>query len=229
MDSIQHHGADSPWVIPVRDLTRGAGVQRELTAEWPAPAGVSTPLLGIPEGDPVELDLRLESVHEGVLVTGTADAINAAIAGTALTYLGEPDANGAVVLTTTVNTHRPSGVDNEFVYEQAFGRRDQLEVSIPFAWMPGDHGLAGGLGDIAIGDKHVLYSHLHMPDTASVTEAAGSILSVQGEVVLATGDARRGLHALAAAEPDEHDDGVIREFREPEHGTDLQSDRAGPV
>ena len=48
MDSIQHHGADSPWVIPVRDLTRGAGVQRELTAEWPAPAGVSTPLLGIP-------------------------------------------------------------------------------------------------------------------------------------------------------------------------------------
>ena len=74
MDSIQHHGADSPWVIPVRDLTRGAGVQRELTAEWPAPAGVSTPLLGIPEGDPVELDLRLESVHEGVLVTGTADA-----------------------------------------------------------------------------------------------------------------------------------------------------------
>ena len=58
MDSIQHHGADSPWVIPVRDLTRGAGVQRELTAEWPAPAGVSTPLLGIPEGDPVELDLR---------------------------------------------------------------------------------------------------------------------------------------------------------------------------
>ena len=74
MDSIQRHGADSPWVIPVRDLTRGAGVQRELTAEWRAPAGVSTPLLGIPEGDPVELDLRLESVHEGVLVTGTADA-----------------------------------------------------------------------------------------------------------------------------------------------------------
>ena len=74
MDTTQRQDADSSWVIPVRDLTRGAGVQRELTAQWPAPAGVTTPLLGIPEGDPVELDLRLESVHEGVLVTGTADA-----------------------------------------------------------------------------------------------------------------------------------------------------------
>lgn len=74
MDTHQRQDADSSWVIPVRDLTRGVGVQRELKDEWPAPDGVATPLLGIPEGDPVELDLRLESVHEGILVTGTADA-----------------------------------------------------------------------------------------------------------------------------------------------------------
>ncbi len=31
-------------------------------------------VIGVPEGAPVELDLRLESVMEGVLVTGTARA-----------------------------------------------------------------------------------------------------------------------------------------------------------
>lgn len=67
-------GAPSPWVLSVRDLARGAGVQRELTTRLPAPAAVSMPMLGIPEGDPVDLELRLEAVHEGVLVTGTAHA-----------------------------------------------------------------------------------------------------------------------------------------------------------
>ncbi|MDY6055659.1 YceD family protein [Micrococcus sp.] len=74
MGTTSSHGSDSPWIVSVRDLARGAGIQRLLNAEWPAPAGVATPLLGIPEGAPVELELRLESVHEGVLVTGTADA-----------------------------------------------------------------------------------------------------------------------------------------------------------
>lgn len=74
MDTTERPDAGSPWRISVRDLLRGAGIQRLLEDRWPAPEGVSTPLLGIPEGDPVEVELRLEAVHEGVLVTGTADA-----------------------------------------------------------------------------------------------------------------------------------------------------------
>jgi uncharacterized protein len=38
----------------------------------PAPAGLGIAVIGVPPGSPVELDLRLESVVEGVLVTGTA-------------------------------------------------------------------------------------------------------------------------------------------------------------
>ncbi|MGI8614890.1 MAG: YceD family protein [Nocardioidaceae bacterium] len=38
----------------------------------PAPAGVGIDVLGVLEGSLVELDLRLEAVMEGVLVTGTA-------------------------------------------------------------------------------------------------------------------------------------------------------------
>ena len=42
------------------------------TAEAPAELGIE--VLGVPEGSPVHLDLRLEAVMEGVLVTGTAEA-----------------------------------------------------------------------------------------------------------------------------------------------------------
>jgi uncharacterized protein len=37
-----------------------------------APDGIGTVVIGVPPGSPVALDLRLESVIEGVLVTGTA-------------------------------------------------------------------------------------------------------------------------------------------------------------
>jgi len=40
----------------------------------PAPAELGIEVLHVPEGAPVELDLRLEAVMEGVLVTGTATA-----------------------------------------------------------------------------------------------------------------------------------------------------------
>ena len=40
------------------------------TVEAPADLGID--VIGVPPGSPVELDLRLESVVEGVLVTGTA-------------------------------------------------------------------------------------------------------------------------------------------------------------
>lgn len=39
-----------------------------------APADLGIAIIGVPEGAPLDLDLRLESVVEGVLVTGTASA-----------------------------------------------------------------------------------------------------------------------------------------------------------
>lgn len=71
--SAPRRDAASPWVISVRDLLHSAGLQREVGGQWSAPEGLSTPVLGVPAGDPVDVDIRLESVHEGVLVTGTAD------------------------------------------------------------------------------------------------------------------------------------------------------------
>ncbi len=66
-----------PFVVDTRvelGRTRRPGSMRELQRDVPAPAGLGSDLIGVPEGATLELDLRLESVTEGVLVTGTLTA-----------------------------------------------------------------------------------------------------------------------------------------------------------
>jgi uncharacterized protein len=64
-----------PLVFDTHELGRRPGAQQRLprTVDAPKDFGVQG-VIGVPEGAPVELDLRLESVMEGVLVTGTARA-----------------------------------------------------------------------------------------------------------------------------------------------------------
>jgi len=64
----------APLVLDTRELGRRPGSQRQVSRTVPAPADLGIEVLQVPEGSPVELDLRLEAVMEGVLVTGTADA-----------------------------------------------------------------------------------------------------------------------------------------------------------
>ena len=63
----------NPLVIDVRNLQRRPGSMTTLTRNVPAPAGLGVVMARVPEGAPIDLDLRLESVLEGVLVSGTAD------------------------------------------------------------------------------------------------------------------------------------------------------------
>lgn len=64
----------SPWVISTRELGRRAGAMRTCQRTIPAPEGFRLGVIGIPEGAPIELDLRLEAASEGVFVSGTATA-----------------------------------------------------------------------------------------------------------------------------------------------------------
>jgi uncharacterized protein len=68
------HTPRSPLVFDLRELGRRAGSLREYRRSVPAPAGLGLDLIGVPEGAPLDLELRLESVTEGVLVTGTVRA-----------------------------------------------------------------------------------------------------------------------------------------------------------
>ncbi|NES14019.1 MULTISPECIES: DUF177 domain-containing protein [Micromonospora] len=61
----------SPLVLDTRDLPRRPGALRTVKRVVPAPADLGVELIGVPEGADLDLDLRLESVSEGVLVSGT--------------------------------------------------------------------------------------------------------------------------------------------------------------
>ena len=62
-------------MLDTRELGRRPGLERTATLTAPAPADLGIEVLRVPEGSPVELDLRLEAVVEGVLVTGTVEAV----------------------------------------------------------------------------------------------------------------------------------------------------------
>jgi uncharacterized protein len=64
----------APLVLDTRELGRRPGSQRQKSFSVPAPADLGIEVLSVPEGSPVEFELRLEAVMEGVLVTGTARA-----------------------------------------------------------------------------------------------------------------------------------------------------------
>jgi uncharacterized protein len=69
---IMNHDQNSPLAISVKDLGRSPGTMRTLNEHVPAPEQFGAALIGVQEGSDMELDLRLESVHEGILVSGTA-------------------------------------------------------------------------------------------------------------------------------------------------------------
>ncbi|MBF9134105.1 DUF177 domain-containing protein [Plantactinospora sp. S1510] len=66
-----HLNPRSPLVLDTRELPRRPGVLRTVARTAPAPADLGLELIGVPEGADLSLDLRLESVSEGVLVSGT--------------------------------------------------------------------------------------------------------------------------------------------------------------
>ena len=60
----------SPFVLDLRELGRRAGGKRDYRRELTAPDHFGLDMIGVPEGAPLVLNVRLESVTEGVLATG---------------------------------------------------------------------------------------------------------------------------------------------------------------
>lgn len=61
----------SPLVVSTRELGRQPGAMRPLNRTVPAPAELGTEVIAVPENTPLTVDLRLEAVMDGVLVSGT--------------------------------------------------------------------------------------------------------------------------------------------------------------
>ena len=67
-----HVDPRSPLVINTHDVERRPGSMRTRDFTVAAPADLGIELLGVPEGSPLEVELRLEAVMEGVLASGRA-------------------------------------------------------------------------------------------------------------------------------------------------------------
>ena len=60
-----------PLVLDTQAVARRPGAMVEVKRTVDAPPGLGTDVVGVPEGASIELQLRLESVIEGVLVSGS--------------------------------------------------------------------------------------------------------------------------------------------------------------
>lgn len=64
--------AGAPFVIDVRSLIGKPGAYERLSLTEPAGAGVATEIVSVAPTQPVGVQVMLESVREGILVTGSA-------------------------------------------------------------------------------------------------------------------------------------------------------------
>ncbi|MDP9050726.1 MAG: c-type cytochrome [Acidobacteriota bacterium] len=92
--------------------------------------------------------------------------------------------NEVVVSTAMAGTGAPN-FTSDIIREQTFGGKYQIETDVPVNYADQDHKWTAGTGDISIGLKRELFSSLR----------TGSIFSVQGGVVLPSGDEKRGFGA----------------------------------
>ena len=88
------------------------------------------------------------------------------------------------VVDAAINTEGDAAITTRVVYEKRFGPRGQLDVVVPFRFQrAGGRDWQGGIGDLVAGYKHALVSSFR----------TGSIFSVSGETIFATGNAERDL------------------------------------
>lgn len=68
--SSKHLDPKAPFVVDTHDLGRSPGSMREIIRQVSTPVAIGNDVIAIQEGSPVDLNMRLEAVVEGVLITG---------------------------------------------------------------------------------------------------------------------------------------------------------------
>jgi len=81
---------NGPFVIPVRDIVRRPGEMREHEISVMLKDRWGEGIVSVEAGREVFVDVRLESVHEGILASGMADATYEGVCGRCLVAIAEP-------------------------------------------------------------------------------------------------------------------------------------------
>jgi uncharacterized protein len=64
----------TPYTLDVYDLMHRPGEMRERALDLTVPERLGNPVIGIPAGAKLHVDVRLESLHDGILVSAEVDA-----------------------------------------------------------------------------------------------------------------------------------------------------------
>ena len=94
--SAARRHASSPMTVDITRLGRRPGAMVTLRKAVPSPSRIGLDMIGIEPGAPLDLDLQIQSVSEGVLVTGTVNAPTVGQCARCLT-----DVNGRVQVRLT--------------------------------------------------------------------------------------------------------------------------------
>ena len=129
----------APLVLDTHELDRRPGSTITIAREVPAPADLGTEVIGVTEGSALRLELRLESVMEGVLVTGSVQGTAAGECIRCLTEL-EQDVDVDLVELYAYPGKRPDeDVEEDEVHELAGDLidlepvlRDAVVPALPF-------------------------------------------------------------------------------------------------
>lgn len=80
----------TPYTVGVRDLINRPGEMREHSFDFTVPSRFGEGLLAVTEGTEMHADVRLESVHEGILVTAEVETTAEGECGRCLRDMSQP-------------------------------------------------------------------------------------------------------------------------------------------
>jgi uncharacterized protein len=80
----------TPYTVNVYDLIRRPGAMKEQHLSIPVDEKLGEGLLAVPEGATIDLDLRLESMHEGILASAEATTTATGVCGRCLIDIEQP-------------------------------------------------------------------------------------------------------------------------------------------
>ncbi|MBI2149904.1 MAG: cytochrome c, partial [Acidobacteria bacterium] len=190
------HGADGKGAdrakvgfdTPLPDFADCSFASREPDADWLAITHEGGPVRGFSETMPSSKDALNEEEIQKILdyirgfcpnPTWPRGELN--LPRPLVTEKAFPE--DEAVWTTTVAAEGPGAATSKLLYERRFAARNQIEIAVPFALhRTGSSAWGGGVGDIALGLKRVVFHSIR----------TGSILSVSGETVLPTGKKNKG-------------------------------------
>ncbi|MDN5570134.1 MAG: YceD family protein [Propionibacteriaceae bacterium] len=125
----------SPLVFDIHEFGHRAGSVKEIAQGVPAPEGIGNDVISVPASSPVELELTLEGVGDGVLANGTAGV---RLRGECARCLTEIEASAEVDLQELFlfpgvdpDDHEASRVEGEMIDLEPL-LRDAVVLELPF-------------------------------------------------------------------------------------------------